>query len=517
MAPRNILIVMADQLTPFMVGCYGNPVVKTPHMDALAAQGVRFDAAYSNSPLCTPGRYAFMTGQYISRFGGWDNAAYLPSTVPTFAHYLRLMGYRTGLAGKMHFVGADQLHGFEERHTTDVYPADFGWVPDWRSPEKRIDLWYHNMSSVVQAGPASITNQLAYDDEVGAATLRAIYDAARTEDERPFCYVASFIHPHDPYAARPSYWDLYDDADIPMPHAPRPNAADNDPHSLRLEHAIALDAVDIDDADIRRARRAYMANVSYVDDWLGKLGAALVETGQADDTAILLVSDHGDMLGERGLWYKMTFREWACRIPMVLHVPGRAGQGVSIANPVSQVDVTPTLLQLAHEATGAPIPDAIDPLDGTSLLQFVDGTTQRDTTVAEYTAEGTGQAMLMLRDGSWKYICCPGDPDQLFDLASDPNEEINLADAAEQAPRMADFRARAQAHWDPADIHARVLDSQNRRRVLSAALRIGQHTGWDWQPKRDATQEYTRSHMDLTSHDITSRSPRPVPFKPKWS
>ena len=118
MAPRNILIVMADQLTPFMVGCYGNKAVKTPHMDALAAQGVRFDAAYSNSPLCTPGRYAFMTGQYISRFGGWDNAAYLPSTVPTFAHYLRLMGYRTGLAGKMHFVGADQLHGFEERHTS---------------------------------------------------------------------------------------------------------------------------------------------------------------------------------------------------------------------------------------------------------------------------------------------------------------------------------------------------------------------------------------------------------------
>jgi len=515
MSPRNILIVMADQLTPFMVGCYGNPVVKTPHMDKLAAEGVRFDAAYSNNPLCTPGRYAFMTGQYTSRFGGWDNAAYLPSTVPTFAHYLRLMGYRTGLAGKLHFVGSDQLHGFEERYTTDVYPADFGWVPDWRTPEERIDLWYHNMSSVVQAGPAAVTNQLAYDDEVGAASLRAIYDAARSEDDRPFCLVASFIHPHDPYAARQRYWDMYDGVDIPLPTVPRPAASENDPHSLRLEKAIALDAVDIGEDDIRRARRAYMANVTYVDDWLGQLRAALEECGLAEDTAILLVADHGDMLGERGLWYKMSFFEYSCRIPMVLHVPGRTRAGQAVSAPVSQVDVAPTLLQIAAEATGAAIPDPVDPLDGTSLLALAEGSVVRDRTLAEFTAEGTGQPMLLLRQGSWKYTCCPGDPEQLFDLESDPNELRNLAGDPAQAARLAEFRNWAQSHWDPVEVHARVLDSQNRRRVLSAALRIGTQTGWDWQPKRDATQEYSRSHMDLTRHDIASRWPRPVPFEPK--
>ena len=159
----NILIVMADQLTPFVLGCHGGQAI-TPNIDRLAADGLRFDAAYTNSPLCTPARYCFMTGQLVSRTGAWDNAAYMPSVTPTFAHYLRMMGYRTSLSGKMHFVGPDQLHGFEERLTTDVYPADFGWVPDWTKPDERIDLWYHNMSSVVQSGPAAVTNQLDYDD-----------------------------------------------------------------------------------------------------------------------------------------------------------------------------------------------------------------------------------------------------------------------------------------------------------------------------------------------------------------
>jgi len=516
-APRNILVVMADQLTPFALGCYGSPVAKTPHIDRLAAEGLRFDAAYCNSPLCTPGRYAFMTGRYVSRFGGYDNAAYLPSTVPTFAHYLRLMGYRTGLAGKMHFVGPDQLHGFEERFTTDVYPADFGWVPDWTRPDERIDLWYHNMSSVKQAGPAAITNQLAYDDEVGAAALRALYDYARAGDERPFCLVASFIHPHDPYAARQGFWDLYEGVEIPLPRVPRPAAADNDPHSLRLEKVIALDAVEITDDEIRAARRAYLANVSYVDDWLGRLRAALEVCGLAEDTAIVFLSDHGDMLGERGLWYKMSFFEWSLRIPVILWAPGRVTPA-AVAAPVSQVDVLPTLTRLAGEATGAPVPAPVDPLDGRDLIARAEdaGGGAEGRVVAEYLAEGTGQPMLMIRRGSWKYTCCPGDPEQLFDLTADPDERASRADDPAQGERLAGFRAEAAAHWDAEALRAAVIADQHRRRVLSGALRLGRYQSWDWQPPRDASQEYTRSHLDLTDFDVTSRWPRPVPFTPKW-
>jgi choline-sulfatase len=515
MAPRNILIVMADQLTPFAVGAYGSKAAITPNIDRLAAEGIRYDAAYTNSPLCTPGRYAFMTGQLGSRSGGYDNAAYLPSTVPTFAHYLRLMGYRTLLSGKMHFVGPDQLHGFEERLTTDVYPADFGWVPDWTKPGERIDLWYHNMSSVVQAGPCAISNQLTYDDEVGNEALRAIYDHARGKDERPFCLVTSFIHPHDPYAARQRYWDLYEGVEIPLPSVARPKAEENDPHSLRLEKAIALDAVDITEADILRARRAYLANVTYVDEWLGRLRTTLEDCGLAEDTAVLFLSDHGDMLGERGLWYKMSFYEWSSRVPMILALPG-GPKGQVVETPVSQVDVLPTLLRLGEEAGLGKAPDPIDPLAGHDLLARAEGGGSQPPVIVEYLGEGTGEPMLMIREGAWKYSCCPGDPEQLFDLAGDPLELNNLAGDPAQATKVKAFRAKAAAHWDPAAVKAAVLDSQHRRRVLSGALRIGKYHGWDWQPGRDATEQYQRSHMDLTTFDVDSRWPRPAAFNPRW-
>ena len=521
MAQENILIIMADQLTALALGCYGNPDVKTPRIDQLAKDGVQFNAAYSSSPLCTPARYAFMTGQNVSQCGGYDNAAYMPSTMPTFAHYLRMMGYRTCLAGKMHFVGPDQLHGFEERLTTDVYPADFGWMPDWTNPDERIDLWYHNMSSIKQAGVASITNQLTYDDEVGAKSVQAIYDHARTEDERPLCLVTSFIHPHDPYACRKKYWDLYEEVDIAMPSVPRPARDDNDPHNLRLEKVIALDAVDVSDEEIINARRAYYANISYIDDWIGKLCETLDECGMSDNTTIVFTSDHGDMLGEFGLWYKMSFREWSCRIPMIVHQPGRFAAR-NVEQPVAQVDVLPTLLDLAHEFTGADIPEALDPLSGRSLLPLCKGDDSNDPNacVSEFLGEGTGAPMLMIRRGQYKFISCMTDPDQLFDLRADPNEVNNLAnDSATEREQalLAGFREEASKHWDAETLRQEVIKSQHRRRTLHAALRIGKYENWDYNPPNDPSEQYTRSHMDLTQHDIASRFPRPPKFEPEWT
>jgi len=508
---QNILVIMADQLGALALGCYRNADVKSPHIDRLAAEGVLFDAAYSSSPLCTPARYAFMTGQNISACGGYDNAAYMPATMPTFAHYLRLMGYRTCLSGKMHFVGPDQLHGFEDRVTTDIYPADFGWIPDWENADERIDLWYHNMSSVKQAGVASITNQLAYDDEVGAQAMRVLYDHARSEEERPLCLVASFIHPHDPYATRQKYWDLYADTDIAPPTVARP--ARQDAHNARLEKVIALDAVDVSEAEIINARRAYYGNVSYVDEWVGRLRATLDDCGMADNTTILFTADHGDMLGEFGLWYKMSFREWSNRIPLIVHQPQRFAPR-RVPNPVAQVDVLPTLVDIAADAGAGAKPQAIDPLHGRSLLPLCDGDAANDPNacVSEYLAEGTGAPMLMIRRGRYKYISCSTDPEQLFDLDADPNELENLTGHA----ALAEFRREAAQYWDSDALRATVIANQQRRRAVHAALRMGRHQGWDFNPVRDASAEYTRSHMDLTRFDITSRFPRPPAFNPRW-
>ncbi len=511
---QNILIVMADQLTALALGCYGNPSVKSPNIDLLAQQGVTFESAYSSSPLCTPARYAFMTGQNISQCGGYDNAAYMPATMPTFAHYMRLMGYKTCLSGKMHFVGPDQLHGFEQRVTTDIYPADFGWIPDWTKPDERIDLWYHNMSSIKQAGVASITNQLAYDDEVGAQAMRTIYDHARSEDDRPLCLVTSFIHPHDPYATRQKYWDLYDGVEIPLPSVPRPLGDAQDAHNKRLEKAIALDAVELSDAEIINARRAYYGNVSYIDEWLGRLRATIEECGMAENTTIIFTSDHGDMLGEFGLWYKMSFREWSCRIPLIIHNPLRY-QSRRINAPVAQVDVLPTLVDMAHEGTGMAKPDAIDPLNGRSLISLCDGDASNDpdSCVSEYLGEGTAAPMLMIRRGQYKFISCITDADQLFDLEADPNECNNLA-LGDTSDLLEDFRREASAYWDAEALQQIVIDNQQRRRAVHAALRVGRYQAWDYDPPRNAAEEYTRSHMDLTRFDITSRFPRPVAFKP---
>ena len=506
---QNILIVMADQLSALALGCYRNATVKSPNVDRLADEGVLFEAAYSSSPLCTPARYAFMTGQNISACGGYDNASYMPATMPTFAHYLRLMGYRTCLSGKMHFVGPDQLHGFEDRVTTDIYPADFGWIPDWTHADERIDLWYHNMSSVKQAGVAAITNQLAYDDEVGAQATRVLYDHTRSKDERPLCLVASFIHPHDPYATRQKYWDLYDGVEIPLPSVPRPSI--QDAHNARLEKAIALDAVEISEQEIINARRAYYGNVSYVDEWLGRLRATLDDCGMADNTTIIFTSDHGDMLGEFGLWYKMSFREWSNRIPMIVHQPQRFN-ATRIAAPVAQVDVLPTLVDIAAEATGSARPEPIDPLHGRSLIPLCDGNSDNDPAacVSEYLAEGTAAPMLMIRRGQYKYISCSTDPEQLFDLDNDPQELENLLDHEQ----LEAFRREAADYWDSDALQQTVIHDQQRRRAVHAALRVGRYQGWDFNPARDASAEYTRSHMDLTEFDIVSRYPRPEAFNP---
>ena len=498
----NVLVIMFDQIDPAALGCYGNTSVQSPTIDRLAAEGVVFDAAYTNSPLCTPARYCMMTGQLPSATRGYDNAAYLASTIPTFAHYVRAEGYRTVLSGKMHFVGPDQLHGFEERRTTDIYPADFGWTPDWRAPDERIDWWYHNMDSVTGAGVAEVTNQLLFDDEVGHHAVRALHDLARAGDERPWLLVASFTHPHDPYVTRQQYWDRYEGVEIPLPVVTADDV-EADPHTLRLREACAMERTTITDDDIRNARRAYYGNISYVDDWTAKLTDTVASLGLTDDTIVILLADHGDMLGERGLWYKMNFFEGSTRVPLVVHAPGRFAAH-RVATPVSLVDVLPTLMELA----GASPADAVEPLAGHSLLPLCSGGDEDRTVYGEYMAEGSCAPIVMIRRGSLKFVHCPADPDQLYDLAADPQERVNLATDPSQAVTVEGFRAEVDAHWDLDRLTEEVLADQARRRLVATALRTGTFTPWDYTPPRDTRDEYMRNHLDLNDVERTARWPR---------
>jgi choline-sulfatase len=498
----NVLVLMFDQLAPNALGCYGNSAVQSPTIDRLAAEGVVFDAAYSNSPLCTPARYCMMTGQLPSTTRGYDNAAYLASTIPTFAHYLRAGGYRTVLSGKMHFVGPDQLHGFESRRTPDIYPADFGWTPDWRTPLERIDWWYHNMDSVTGAGVAEVTNQLLFDDEVGYHAVRALHDLARSDDDRPFLLVASFTHPHDPYVTRQQYWDRYEHTEIPMPVV-RDIPENDDPHSQRLRGAIEATKATITDEQIRNARRAYYGNVSYCDDWAAKLLETLKFLQLHDNTVVIMLADHGDMLGERGLWYKMNFFEGSARIPLIVHAPSRY-EAARVAAPVSLVDVLPTLLELAG-ITDEPV----EPLAGRSLAPLLEGGAAGNRTViGEYMAEGSVAPIVMIRRGSLKFVHCPVDPDQLFDLSTDPNELMNLAGDVTFASVVSDMRAEVSKRWDLERLRLEVLADQGRRRLIDKAMRAGSFTPWDYTPPRNSANEYMRNHLDLNDVERSARWPR---------
>jgi choline-sulfatase len=493
-------MIMADQLVPSALPFHGNPVTLAPAMSELASSGVVFDAAYTASPLCSPARASLLTGLLPSRTGVYDNAAEFGAAIPTFAHYLRGAGYRTVLAGKMHFCGPDQLHGFEERLTTDIYPADFGWTPDWDHPHDR-PTWYHDMSSVLDAGPCVRSNQLDFDDEVAFAAERSLFGHIRSGDERPFCYVVSFTHPHDPFAIPRKWWDLYRDTDIPLP---RSGTAGPDgglhPHELRLRAACAMDGVRITDAQIRAARRAYYGAVSYFDDHVSRLLAALRETDRLDNTVVIITSDHGEMLGERGAWYKMSFYEGSARVPLIVWSPRLFPSG-RVPTAVSTMDLLPTLADLAQCG------DVVGPLDGRSLLPHLSGRPDRDEAMAEYLAEAAVAPIVMIRSGQHKFIHSPADPDQLFDLAADPDEQVNLADDPVSARLADEFRGQIAARWDLAALDREVRLSQQRRLAVRAALGTGVQAPWDFTPGYNASRRYIRNHMDLADLEQMARFP----------
>jgi len=482
----NIMLVMADQMTPFMTGAYGNRQAVTPNIDRLSEEGVRFDAAYTPCPLCAPARASMLTGKYVSEIGTIDNGNEWSAELPTMAHHLRMTGYETVLTGKMHMIGPDQLHGFEKRLTTDIYPADFSWTAV-RPDVPRLNP--HGLpiaTPYVNAGVRPWTFQLAYDEETQFRALEYLRNRAGKGGLRPFFLCVSYSHPHDPFHTTQDLWDLYSHDDIETPDTGESFESFAMDEWLKVFHG--LDAVDVMcEETLRDLRHAYLANCSFVDRKLGELVDALRRAGESDNTLIIFTSDHGDMLGERSMVQKRCFYEWSARVPLVFHWPGRWSSARSVAEPVSLLDFLPTI----NEVIGGPEP--VD-VDGRSFLDLLDGRepAQEREVFSEYHGEGMLAPCFMLRKGDYKYVYVHGGGEQLFDLACDPDERANLAARPDSRAVAEAMKARVMERFDPDRIEREVRLSQRRRGFVKQAWECGKRPSWDYQPLFDAERMYVR-------------------------
>jgi len=267
---------------------------------------------------------------------------------------------------------------------------------------------------------------------------------------------------------------LYDGVDIPPPAVRALPAEQHDAHALRLLKDFGMLDYDFTGAQIERARRAYYGSVSYVDALIGRVLDALNATGARDNTAIVFTSDHGDMLGERGMWFKKHFYEPALRVPLLLTAPGVAPQRVKEL--ASLVDLLPTFCGIA----GGESRD-VESLAGIDLSALLsnNGDAPARTVYAEYLAEAALAPIFMLRRGDYKYITSTADPALLFDLSADPHETNNLARAPEHAATVAEMEFEAQEKWNAKKLARDIITSQKRRRKIMQAHRHGAPPHWE--------------------------------------
>ena len=504
----NIVVIQADQMTAFALSIYGHSLVKTPHIDRLAQQGTVFENAYCNFPLCVPSRTSMMAGRHANAIGMWDNAIEMPASIPTLAHYLRRENYHTVLCGKMHFIGPDQVHGFNERITTDIYPSNFAWTPDWVVGERYRPTGI-NMRAVVDAGICVRGLQIDYDEEVEHAGIQKLHDLARFNKEDPFLLWISFTHPHSPFITTQHYWDLYHHDEIDMPTVPEIPLDEMDPMSRWLYYAHGGDLHEVTDAHIRNARHAYYGMCTYIDDKVGRVLNTIEELGIDDETVVVFTSDHGEMLGERGMWFKQSFHEWSVRIPLIVKVPG-LGAGKRVNALTSLVDLLPTFVDIATDEDN---PNPVSALDGHSLLPLINGesTDWNNRVISEYTGEGVVAPCRMIRRDQMKFIYTHGYDDLMFDLDKDPDELNNLIGNPAYEDVANALKAELMEDWDPEAVNQACIQSQKERLFIQQAT--DGNPNWAYCARNGDEQRYIRNDSAVGTK-AKARYPfvEPTPF-----
>lgn len=441
-ARPNLIVITTDQQRFDAAGIYGNRMIQTPHIDRLGSEGVVFERGYCASPVCVPTRASLVTGhcayhpRRFERFAVNDPADTVPS-------HLKAAGYRTHGIGKFHFapVRERRLNGFdslvlseEMRGVRTARTADEVWLDDYDQYLVEHGLWgWEKPPEIGYNEIKPLVNHLPPEHHVtqwcGDRTVQWLRDDAPRD--QPFFLWTSFVKPHAPYDAPAHLKDLYDPAALPDPWCGQDDVESN-PHyaAVRRKREWHL----YSEESCRLARAYYYANVTFIDQQIGRILDALEEGGFRDNTIILFTSDHGDLLGDHGMWFKSMGFEGSVRVPLIMWGPGHIAGGQRVDRPASHYDIAQTLLDLG----GAVV--AMHERPGVDLRELAAGRIDRDLVVSMQTG-------LYVCHRDWKYNFYPnGGFEELFDLRTDPRECHNLAADAAHTDIKRQLRA-ALIHW----------------------------------------------------------------------
>ena len=457
--PMNLLIVMADEHAGKCVGSYGHPIVKTPNIDRLARNGVRFTNAYTNSPICMPARASFATGLYPHQTGYWCNASAYDGHPTSWAHALQDGGVPVMSIGKLHYRDQYVSSGFDEQRIP--MHAERG-IGDLHGAVRQVDTLPERKGSIKvsqKLGPGE-SDYTRYDRAIIAEAVKWLQTEGKAK-QQPWMLFTSFVAPHFPLIAPEEFFALYPVDKMPLPKAYKTGEQPRHPWFDQQRKAYTTDKF-FDDDKRRLAIASYFGLCSFVDHNLGHLMDTLEETGLDRRTRVIYLSDHGESLGARGLWLKSNFYQEAGQIPMVMAGPGVAA-GKTVTTPVSLVDLFPTIL----EATGVTLGSGnigsgnAGRTPGKSLFKAIEKPDDRDRTVfGEYHAAGAISGAFMLRQGAYKYVYYVGYPPQLFDLDKDPEEMTDLAGEESHASVCKSFEAQLRLICNPERVDHRAKADQ---------------------------------------------------------
>lgn len=448
--PMNTLLLMSDEHNRRMLGCAGHLLVRTPHLDALAARGTHLTAAYCNSPLCVPSRASLATGRYASEIGAWDNSRPYEGEPPSWGAYLAEVGRAVTTIGKLDFRGDGVPDGFTDQRLAGQRGEKGELLALFRDPVVKRP---GSRQRVLEAGvgESGVTRK---DRAVTAAAVEWLEREAGQTTE-PWTLNVSWLAPHFPLIVPQEYFDLYPLDAIDLPDSGDEYLASLHPVVQQLRWHFDVDTP-VDEAQQRICRAAYYGLCTFLDEQVGRVLDALERSGRANNTRIIYYSDHGEMLGEHGLWWKCSMYEGSVGIPMIVAGPDLPC-GRSVGTPVSLVDLFPTIL----DSAGVPTPEG---LPGRSLWPIVtQGGEPERAVFCEYHAHGTPGSCYMLRRGALKYVHYLGYRPQLFDLAVDPGERDDLAPDPANADTLAAFERELRTIVDPEGADRRAKDDQAER------------------------------------------------------